>query len=99
MGCVDSVKRQSTGAKIDNMQASIDAFILKMKTRDKKHNKRMKALLAENSRLFDELMDSISKRTEAITEQTVAVAGSGGAAADALKDDRRQGSETERDVG
>ena len=94
-----SVKRQSTGAKIDNMQTSIDVFLMKMKKRDKKHNKRMKALLAENSRLFDELMDSTSKRTEAITEQTVAVAGSGGAATDALKDGCRQGSETEGGVG
>ena len=80
LGCVFSVKRQSTGAKIDNLQTSIDGFLMKMKKRDKKQNKRMKALLAENNRRFDVLKDVISKHTEAITELTAAVAGSGGAA-------------------
>ena len=80
MGYVFSIKRQSVGRKIDNMQTSNNKFLERMEERDKKHEERMEGMLEENNRRFGELKSAIVNLTNAITA--------------ASKDDRQQGSET-----
>ena len=91
LGYVFSIKRQSVGMKIDNMQTSNNKFLVRMEERDKKHeglmeerDKKhegfMEEMRAENNRRFDELKSAIVNLTNAITA--------------ASKDGRQQGSET-----
>ena len=80
LGYVFSIKRQSVGRKIDNMQTSNNKFLERMEERDKKHEERMEGMLEENNRRFGELKSAIVNLTNAITA--------------ASKDGRQQGSET-----
>ena len=102
LGYVFSIKRQSVGRKIDNMQTSNNKFLERMEERDKKYEERMKERdkkyeerMKERDKKYEERMKvMLEENNRRFGELKSAIVNLTNAITAASKDGRQQGSET-----